>query len=174
MMIFLCERFFLPQFLLCQDFMVFVAYFTAHFLSLIHVWTFILEDILLADIYLQYDFVCLQCLHICHTCLPFLLHFDVIHYNCLHYELWMNICTMYILCLHYEKSNWNSYDICFHRNVFCVQDLKIFSLRPRANASKIIDRNWQEMTGNFDLTKSYSLDPWNKLAIKIFRRSLCT
>ena len=43
MMIFLCERFFLPQFLLCQDFMVFVAYFTAHFLSLIHVWTFILE-----------------------------------------------------------------------------------------------------------------------------------
>ena len=169
MMIFLCERFFLPQFLLCQDFMVFVEYFTAHFLSLIHVWTFILEDILLADIYLQCDFVCLQCLHICHTCLPFLLHFDVIHYNCLHYELWMNI-----LCLHYERSNWNSYDVCFSQKCFLYSRFKnIYS----KTASECFQKKWYKVTGNDRKLWFYEklfLGPMKQARDQKFRRLLCT
>ena len=111
------------------------------------------------DIYLQYDFVCLQCLHICHTCLPFLLHFDVIHYNCLHYELWMNIHTLFTLWDIQLKFIW-----CLFSQKCLLYLYKIWKYLDHEQMIQS-DRKWQE---TFFFTKSYILDPRNKLAIKSF------
>ena len=113
--------------------------------------------------------VCIFAILACPFC--YILMLSIVIVYIMNYELWMNICK---LCLHYERYNSNFYDVCFHRNVFCNK-IQNYLVQDRFQnkwyilwQENLILRNWFEFKRNLRMATKfkYSLDLWNKLAIK--------